>query len=51
MNTDGFADLSDVVAFTNAFVAGEPDADFDTDGTIDLLDVTAFVDLWSAGCE
>jgi hypothetical protein len=49
-NGDGHTDTQDVLAFLNAWSAGEPEADFNGDGRIDTQDVLAFLNAWSAGC-
>jgi hypothetical protein len=49
-NADGQVNTLDVLAFLNAWSAGEPAADFNADGQINTLDVLAFLNAWSAGC-
>jgi hypothetical protein len=49
-NQDGAVDSRDVIAFLNAWVAGDSSADADGNGVIDSRDVTAFLNLWTAGC-
>ena len=49
-NGDGEVDTLDVLAFLNAWSAGDPSADFNGDGAINTLDVLAFLNAWSAGC-
>jgi hypothetical protein len=49
-NADGAVNTLDVLAFLNAWSAGEPSADFNADGTVNTLDVLAFLNAWSAGC-
>ena len=49
-NGDGDVDTRDVIAFLNAWSAGDPSADFNGDGTVNTLDVLAFLNAWSAGC-
>jgi hypothetical protein len=49
-NADGSVNTLDVLAFLNAWSAGEPTADFNHDGTINTLDVLGFLNAWSAGC-
>jgi hypothetical protein len=49
-NSDGAVNTLDVLAFLNAWSAGEPSADFNADGQINTLDVLAFLNAWSAGC-
>jgi hypothetical protein len=46
----GVLDLADLLAFTTAFIAGDPAADLDGNGVYDLADIGAFVALFSAGC-
>ena len=40
----------DVLAFLNAWVAGDSRADVNGDGAVDTRDVLAFLNLWNAGC-
>jgi len=47
---DGQADTRDVLAFLNAWAAGDPSADFNGDGIVDTRDVLAFLNVWTAGC-
>jgi hypothetical protein len=49
-NGDGAVNTQDVLAFLNAWVAGDASADFNGDGLVDTLDVLAFLNAWSAGC-
>lgn len=49
-NGDGSANTQDVLAFLNAWVAGEDSADINEDGSVNTLDVLAFLNLWAAGC-
>ncbi len=49
-NGDGVIDTQDVLAFLNAWTAGETSADINGDGTIDTQDVLAFLNLWTSGC-
>ncbi len=49
-NRDGEVDTRDVIAFLNAWTAGEPEADFNDDGDIDTRDVLAFLNAWIEGC-
>ena len=49
-NLDGSANTLDVLAFLNAWTAGDPRADFNLDGTVNTLDVLAFLNAWTAGC-
>ncbi|MCC7390461.1 MAG: PQQ-binding-like beta-propeller repeat protein [Phycisphaerales bacterium] len=49
-NGDGAANTLDVLAFLNAWAAGDARADFNGDGSINTLDVLAFLNAWSAGC-
>jgi len=52
--SDFIGDLSvntlDVLAFLNAWSAGEPGGDFNGDGTINTIDVLGFLNAWSSGC-
>ncbi len=49
-NNDGSSDTLDVLAFLNAWAAGDPAGAFNDDGNIDTLDVLAFLNAWAAGC-
>ncbi|HZW08918.1 MAG TPA: GC-type dockerin domain-anchored protein [Phycisphaerales bacterium] len=49
-NGDGSVNTQDVLAFLNAWNAGEGSADINGDGTINTQDVLAFLNLWNAGC-
>lgn len=46
----GYVDSRDVLAFLNAWVAGDQSADFNRDGDVDSRDVLAFLNAWVAGC-
>ena len=49
-NGDGAVNTIDVLAFLNAWSAGDSSADFNGDGSVNTLDVLAFLNAWSAGC-
>ncbi|MDQ7014533.1 MAG: GC-type dockerin domain-anchored protein, partial [Planctomycetota bacterium] len=49
-NADGVANTLDVVAFLNAWAAGDGAADIDGNGTVDTRDVLVFLNLWNEGC-
>ncbi|MBK7404039.1 MAG: hypothetical protein IPJ41_05270 [Phycisphaerales bacterium] len=49
-NADYHADTRDVLAFLNAWNAGDSSADWDQNGVIDTRDLLAFLDDWVAGC-
>jgi len=49
-NQDGSTDTRDVVAFLNAWSAGDSAADIDGNGVIDTRDLVAFLNLWNTGC-
>ncbi len=49
-NNDGTVNTLDMLAFLNAWAAGDPSADINGDGTVNTLDVLAFLNLWTAGC-
>lgn len=49
-NNDGSANTLDVLAFLNAWAAGEQSADTNGDGSVNTLDVLAFLNAWTAGC-
>ena len=49
-NGDGAVNTLDVLAFLNAWNAGDISADVNGDGDINTLDVLAFLNLWAAGC-
>ena len=47
---DGEVNTLDVLAFLNAWSAGDSSADINGDGTVNTQDVLAFLNLWTAGC-
>ena len=47
---DGVRDTRDVLAFLNAWAAGDPEADENHDGVIDTRDVTEFLNAWAGPC-
>ena len=49
-NGDLSVNTLDVLAFLNAWSAGDPSADFNGDGNINTLDVLGFLNAWSSGC-
>ena len=49
-NRDGEADTLDVLAFLNAWTAGDSSADMNDDGEVNTLDVLVFLNLWNVGC-
>ena len=49
-NGDGAVNTLDVLAFLNAWNAGDSSADFNGDGVINTLDVSAFLNAWVPGC-
>ena len=49
-NGDGDVNTLDVLAFLNAWTAGDAAADFNGDGDVNTLDVLAFLNAWNAGC-
>lgn len=49
-NSDGEVNTQDVLAFLNAWSAGESEADINGDGTVNTLDVLEFLNVWSTGC-
>ena len=49
-NGDGAINTLDVLAFLNAWTAGDSAADINGDGEINTLDVLAFLNFWAAGC-
>lgn len=49
-NGDGSVNTQDVIAFLNAWAAGDSSADIDGNGVVDTRDVVAFLNLWAAGC-
>lgn len=50
VNHDGRVDTQDVIAYLNAWVAGDSRADFTGDGQVDTQDFIAFLNRWNAGC-
>lgn len=51
MMADCRLDFFDLYAFTLAFAAQEPSADFNRDGTANFFDFSEFVGAFNAGCE
>lgn len=51
LNNDGILDLSDLVAFIEAFMAGSHTANFDNNSILDLGDVVAYVVEFMKGCD
>jgi hypothetical protein len=49
-NTDGDVNTLDVLAFLNAWNAGEAAADVNLDGEVNTLDVLFFLNEWNNGC-
>lgn len=49
-NTDGMLDTRDLVAFLNAWAAGDDSADWDGDGDVNTSDLIEYLGAWSAGC-
>ncbi len=49
-NGDGVLNTQDVLAFLNAWAAGDAAADFNGDGAVNTLDVLAFLNAWTEGC-
>ncbi|HZW08993.1 MAG TPA: GC-type dockerin domain-anchored protein [Phycisphaerales bacterium] len=49
-NGDGEVNTLDVLAFLNAWNAGDDSGDFNDDGVNNTLDVLAFLNAWNAGC-
>jgi streptogramin lyase len=49
-NGDGSVNSLDVLAYLNAWAAGDPAADVNGDGAVNSLDVLFFLNLWNAGC-
>ncbi|MCC7389154.1 MAG: PQQ-binding-like beta-propeller repeat protein [Phycisphaerales bacterium] len=49
-NGDGGVNTQDVLAFLNAWVAGDARADINGDGSVNTQDVLAYLNLWVAGC-
>ncbi|MBN4052583.1 hypothetical protein JYT82_00560 [bacterium AH-315-K20] len=49
-NSDGSVNTLDVLAFLNAWTAGDMTADINGDGDVNTLDVLAFLNAWNAGC-
>ena len=49
-NSDGSVNTLDVLAFLNAWSAGDPRGDFNDDGAINTVDVLAFLNAWNTGC-
>lgn len=49
-NGDGIVNTQDVLAFLNAWNAGDSSADINGDGSVNTQDVLAYLNLWNAGC-
>lgn len=49
-NGDDALDIFDFLCFFNAFVQGDPYADFDGDGDLTVFDFIAFQNAFAAGC-
>jgi hypothetical protein len=49
-NGDGAVNTLDVLAYLNAWAAGDPSADINGDGSVNTLDVLAFLNAWAQGC-
>lgn len=49
-NSDGAVNTQDILAFLNAWTAGDEAADFNDDGSVNTLDVLAFLNVWTGGC-
>ncbi|MBK7403553.1 MAG: LamG domain-containing protein [Phycisphaerales bacterium] len=49
-NADGDVNTLDVLAFLNAWVSGDPEAEANCDLVINTQDVLAFLNAWNAGC-
>jgi hypothetical protein len=49
-NDDGSVNTVDVLAFLNAWSAGNASADCNDDGSVNTVDVLCFLNLWNAGC-
>lgn len=47
---DATLDFFDISAFLKAFIANNPEADFNNDGNSDFFDVSTFLQLFAAGC-
>ena len=50
-NDDEMVNTQDVLAFLNAWNAGEASADINADQMVSTQDVLAFLNLWTAGCD
>jgi 1,4-alpha-glucan branching enzyme len=49
-NADGLVNTQDVLAFLNAWSAGDDEADMNDDGLVNTQDVLLFLNRWAAGC-
>ncbi len=49
-NDDEMVNTQDVLAFLNAWTAGESSADINADQMVNTQDVLAFLNLWTTGC-
>ena len=50
LTSDGSADIFDVFAFLDGYLAKDPASDFTRDGYFDINDVFYFLELFNAGC-
>ncbi len=50
-NNDEMVNTQDVMAFLNAWNAGDSSADINADQMVNTRDVLAFLNLWTTGCE
>ena len=49
-NGDGLVNTQDVLAFLNAWSAGDGSADMNGDGQVNTQDVLLFLNRWASGC-
>lgn len=49
-NGDGVVNTLDMLAYLNAWSAGDASADINGDGSVNTLDLLEFLNLWTTGC-
>ena len=50
LDADGAVTVADVLAFGDAYIAGQPQADVNQDGQVNPYDVQAFLEAYTCGC-
>jgi hypothetical protein len=49
-NHDHALDIFDLLAYLDAWFAGDDSTDMNADGAVDNFDLLGYIDLWFAGC-